>query len=111
MPGNGGENVAGAGDSGSACGGNFAAGIHQAAVTDGSKDHGERDGGTDDGGAQIASAYRYGAARTKGHIVEDAAVFAEGYFAVGAAVEIVEDDFGQAATCGAAEITDVDDAR
>src|SRR5207248_11358509 len=49
-------------------------------------------------------------ARTEDHVVEHAAVLAQRLFVVGAAVDVVEDDAGQARSCEAPEIGDVDGA-
>jgi hypothetical protein len=48
--------------------------------------------------------------RAKGDVIEYAAVFAKSDFTLGAAIEIVEDNFREAALRQMAEVMDVDDA-
>ena len=49
-------------------------------------------------------------ARTEGNVVIDAAIFAQGDLAFGAAIKVIEDGLGHAALGDGAEIGDADDA-
>jgi hypothetical protein len=50
-------------------------------------------------------------AGTEGDVLIDAAIFAEGDLAFGAAIKVIEDGFGHAALGDGSEISDADDAR
>ena len=107
----GGEDVAGAGFSRGARGGDFSAGMHEAAVADGSEHERKRNFVAEHGGAQIAAGMRDGVARAKSDVIEDAAIFAQGDFAFGAAIQIVEHHFGKAALRCASQVADIDHVR
>jgi hypothetical protein len=49
--------------------------------------------------------------RTEGDVLKDAAIFAEGDFAFGSAIEVIEDRFGDTALGDGAEVCDADYAR
>jgi hypothetical protein len=49
-------------------------------------------------------------ARSKGDVVENATILAQGEFVFGAAVEIVKDNLGEPALRQIAEVLDIDDA-
>jgi len=112
VAGDGGEGVDGSGFAGGCCGGDFAAiaaGIHHAGIADGSENGGEGKIEGEDARADVCFGNGDGPARAKGDVVKDAAIFAEGDFGVGAAVEVIEDDARNTALGDFAEIVDVDD--
>jgi len=84
--------------------------MHKTAVADGSQQKRDSEIETEDASAQIALGDGYGVTRAQGDIFEYAAVLAQRDFALGAAVEIVEDNFGEAATRQRPEVMDADDA-
>jgi hypothetical protein len=65
--------------------------MHQPAVAHGSEQ--ERDGEieAENARAQTAICKRYGMSRTKCNVLINATIFSERYFALGPAIEIVED--------------------
>ena len=111
MAGDGGENVGGAGLAGGARCAHFADGVHEAAVADGSEQERKSEIEAENAGAQVAIGEGDGVTRTEGDVLIDAAIFAEGDFAFGAAIEVIEDGCGHAALGDGSEISDADDAR
>ena len=113
MAGDGGEGVDGASVAGCGCGGTFAtvaAGIHHAGITDRSENRGKRKVERKDASANIGFGNGDGPARTEEDVVKDATIFAESDFAVGAAIEIIENNAREAALRHFAKIVDIDDA-
>ncbi len=114
MAGDGGERVDRASFAGGRSRGTFAAmraGIHHAGIADGRKNRGEGKIEREDARANVTFGNGDGPARTEDNVIKDAAIFAEGDFAVGAAVEVIEDDAREAAFGADAEVVDVDDGR
>jgi hypothetical protein len=85
--------------------------MHEAAVANGSEQERESEIEAENAGAQVAMVEGDGVTRTEGEVLIDAATFAEGDFAFGAAVEVIEDGFGHAPLGDGSEISDADDAR
>jgi len=113
MAGDGGERVDGASVAGCSGGCTFAAvtaGIHHAGIAYWREDRGKRKIERQDASADVALGNGDGPAGAERDVVEDAAIFTQSDFAVGAAVEIVEDDAREAALRHFAEIVDIDDA-
>ena len=113
MAGDGGEGVDGASVAGCGCGGTFAtvaAGIHHAGITDRSENRGKRKVERKDASANIGFGNGDGPARAEEDVIKDAAIFAESDFAVGAAIEVIENNAREAALRHFAKIVDVDDA-
>jgi hypothetical protein len=109
--GNGGEGVEESGGTRGGRGGEFSPWMDEAAVADRSKNGRESERLAEDLRAKIGIGNGNGLARTEGDVVKNAAIFAESDFALGATIEIIEDDFGKAALRQGAEIVNVDDAR
>ena len=106
----GGENVGGARIAGGASGAHFAHGVHQAAVADGREQEWESEIEAENAGAQVAIGDGDRMAGAEGDVLIDAAIFAEGDLAFGAAIKVVEDGPGHAALGEGAEIRDADHA-
>src|SRR5579864_484940 len=85
--------------------------MNESAVANGRKDRGERKFGAQNFCAQVAMRHGHCIARAECDGFKGAIIFAQGRFALGAAVEIVEDGSRQAALGPAAQIFNVDDAR
>ena len=111
VAGDGRENVGGARLSGGASCTDFADGVHEAAVANGSEQERESEIEAENAGAQVAMVEGDGVTRTEGEVLIDAATFAEGDLAFGAAIEVIEDGLGHAALGDGAEISDADYAR
>jgi hypothetical protein len=84
--------------------------MHQSAVTDRRENGWEGQIRRKNARAKIAIGDRNGLARAESEVIEDSAILAQGHFALGPAVEIVEDNFGETALCQIAEVVDVNDA-
>jgi len=82
--------------------------VHEAAVAYRSQQEWESEIEAENAGAQVAIGDRDRVARAEGDVLIDAAIFAEGDLAFGAAIEIVEDSPGHAALGEGAEIRDAD---
>jgi len=82
--------------------------MHEAAVADGSEHEWESEIEAENAGAQVAIGDGDRMARAEGDVLIDAAIFAEGDLAFGAAIKVVEDGPGHAATGEGAEICDAD---
>jgi hypothetical protein len=65
--------------------------VHEAAVANGSEQEGESEIEAENTGAQRAISKSNSVARTEGDVLIDAAIFAEGHLAFGAAIEVIED--------------------
>ena len=85
--------------------------MHEAAVADGGEQERESEIEAENAGAQVAIGERDRVARTEGDVLIDAAIFAEGNLAFGAAIKVIEDGFGHAALGDGSEICDADHAR
>ena len=97
VAGDGGENVGGAGVACGARCADFSDGVHEAAVADGSEQKWQREIEAENAGARGAMVEGDGVARAEGDVLIDAGVFAQGDFAFGAAIEVIEDGGGDAA--------------
>ena len=62
-------------------------------------------------GAQIAIREGHRMAGTKGYIIKHAAIFSQRDFALRAAIQIIENNLGEAPLCYAPQIKDIDDMR
>jgi hypothetical protein len=85
--------------------------VHEAAVADGSEQERESEIEAENAGAQGTTSESDCVARTEGDVLIDAAILAEGDFAFGAAIEVIEDGAGHATLSDGAEISDADNAR
>jgi hypothetical protein len=85
--------------------------MHEAAVANGSEKKRESEIKAENAGAQGTISESDRMTRTEGNVLIDAAVFAEGHFTIGAAIEVIEDGAGHATLSDGAEISDADDAR
>jgi len=82
--------------------------VHQAAVADRSEQERESEIEAENAGAQVAIGDGDRMARAECDVLIDAAIFAEGDLAFGAAIEVVEDGPGHTALREGAEICDAD---
>jgi hypothetical protein len=82
--------------------------MHEAAVADGSEQEWESEIEAENAGAQVAIGDGDRMAGTEGDVLIDAAIFAEGDLAFGAAIKVVEDGPRYAALGEGAEIRDAD---
>jgi hypothetical protein len=78
--------------------------MHEAAVADRSEQEWELEIEAQNAGAEAAIGERDGVARAEGNVLIHAAIFAEGNFALGASVEVIEDGFGHTALGDGAEV-------
>ena len=106
----GGENVGGARIAGGASGAHFAHGVHEAAVADRSEQEWKSEIEAENTSAQVAIGDGDRMAGAEGDVLIDAAIFAEGDLAFGAAIKVIEDRSGHAALGEGAEIRDADHA-
>src|ERR1700687_3227093 len=84
--------------------------MHQSAVTDGCQNRWKRQVSGKNSSSKITLRNCNCLARSKGEVVENATILAQGEFAFGAAVEIVKDNLGEPALRQIAEVLDIDDA-
>jgi hypothetical protein len=82
--------------------------VHETAVADGGEQEWESKIEAEDASAQVAIGERDGMARAKSNVLVHTAIFAEGDFAFGAAIKVVEDGSGNAAFGDGAEVCDAD---
>jgi hypothetical protein len=85
--------------------------VHEAAVSNGSQQERESEIEAEDASAQGTVSEGDRMTRAEGDVLIYAAILAEGDFAFGAAIEVIEDGAGHAALGDGAEISDADDAR
>src|SRR5579885_997503 len=111
VAGNGGLGESDARGSRRARGGNFASGVHQADVTDRRENHRKRQIHPENTRARIIGRDGDGLTRTQDHVVVHALVLTKRDFVFGAAIEVIEDNFRQAALGEAAQVRDIDDPR
>ena len=93
---------------GGASGAHLAHGVHEAAVADGGEQEWESEIETEDASAQVAIGKRDRMARAKSDVLVHTAIFAEGDFAFGAAIKVVEYSPGHAAFGDGTEVCDAD---
>src|SRR4051794_36187728 len=85
--------------------------MHQPAITHRGEQSGKRYVETKHMRAHVAMDHRDGVPRTKGHIIEYAAVLAQGDFAVGPAIEVIEDGARQPPLGQWPKVRNTDDMR
>lgn len=97
VPGNGGQDIAGAGRARGASGRHFAARMHQPAVSHRSEHRWEREFVSEHERLEVAIGYGNSTARTESHVAEGTTILGQGELCFRAAVEIVEHRLGEMA--------------